>query len=183
MSWLNIGDWFSGANTSGYQSQSDAQANTDRLLAEYKQQQQDAVDSGTITQDQADANFGQAAQVSALDSTSGAAASGFASGLTDVFTGTSSADGTKSPGIGSVVKDIIVVSVIGGVVWLFVKYGGWNWLTKLAKRMKYGWAVIIGVVLLIGGVAYYALKKTSSDAGSVAQNAFSNPIKTLFGLN
>jgi hypothetical protein len=60
----------------------------------------------------------------------------------------SGAPGT-GPGLGAVLKDILVIGAIGALLWAFFKFGGVNAAKKLAARGKYWtWGIVGGVALL-----------------------------------
>ena len=162
---------------SGAMTYDESAANIAAQEARLRTQTDARLAAGTITQAQADANYALAGQ--SLDSQNSAAAGGFFSGLTDVFTG-NTASGSSGPGLGALFKDVFIVAIIGGAIWLFVSFGGFAFLKGYSKT-KYGVWVIIGGALLVVWGLWAALKKTSTDASGVVSNVFTNPLKTLFG--
>jgi len=125
MAWYD--DIFSPA---GSQTFDEAQANTQRLQQQLAQQDAQRVANGTISQQelaQNNALIGEQLQSPGL----GGAAAFFPA----LFgANTSGADPTTNDGngVGTLVKDIIVLALIGGAIYLFFKLGGINQIKKLA---------------------------------------------------
>lgn len=130
MSLLNIGDWFSGANTRGLQTQSEADKNLALQQAKLRKQADDAFDRedygyfGTAKMAINENALGQK-----TESTSTAAAKGFAEGL---------GDGVKNiknavTGFGPFKLIPIWVWIAGGVG-LFFYLGGLPWLKRKLNR-------------------------------------------------
>jgi len=176
MSLFNIGDWFSGNG----QTQAEADANLHAQQQDLRDQIAYQKENGTYNRTPEQ----QAADAALLGQTAGrttdAALSGFGSGLGALFTG-SKADGSSGPGAGAVVKDLFILAAIGGALWAFVKFGGAKSAGAAAKRVKLGWVGVIGIGALALLILWNLTKKTASDAGAVASNVFTSPLKTLFG--
>lgn len=130
MSLLNIGDWFSTANTSGYQTQSEADKNLAAQQAKLRKQQEDAF---------ADEDYGyfaspnkMAINANALaqrtDSVAGAASSGFVEGLKDGIGNVKAAVTGWGP-----FKLIPVWLWVVGILWVVYYFGGFAWLKRKLK--------------------------------------------------
>lgn len=84
----------------------------------------------------------------------------------------------KSPGLGSLLKDLVTLSVIGGAIWLFMKLGGASEIKRVSGKGKQYFWLTVGAIALVAWLVYGRVKKTASDAQSTAEGITSG-IKSL----
>ena len=137
MSLFNIGDWFSGANTGGYQTQAEADAHLaaqkekGRILIIDRQNQDyyDGIDPATDATLQRD----KAAFMGNTESTSAATVAGFQEGLADGVTNVKNAVKNAVTGFGPFKLIPIWVWIVVSVG-LFLWLGGGAWIKGILKK-------------------------------------------------
>lgn len=88
---------------------------------------------------------------------------------------------SPSSGLGAIIKDLFVLAVIGGALWVFFNFGGYAFLKKLSG--KYSWmpAALALSAVVLAVVIYNRVKKTGTDTETAANN-FADNLKTAFSF-
>src|SRR6266850_7818731 len=137
---MSLWSWFSGTEDSDQQA-ADVQAHHDALQASIDRHR----DQGDLTNDQLDF-------ASRFDTNAGPAQDG--SFLNSFSTRNEGVEPT--PGVGSVLKDLLIGGAVGGVIWLFIKLGGGS-LTQRIFKSRSMWG-IAGIVAGAGLLLYLVYK-------------------------
>jgi hypothetical protein len=92
------------------------------------------------------------------------------------------ADHESDSGIGKLIKDLIVLAVVGAAIWAFVNFGGMAAVKRLASKAKWAPWAIAGAVLVGAWFIYSRVKQTGEDAGNFGSN-LGKSFKSIIGLN
>jgi hypothetical protein len=152
------------------QTPAEAQANYSRLQNELAAQDSARLAAGTISPTVYAQNQ-KLAQAAPLEDPGAAATDAFYSGLNPF----SSADpnGTGA-GVGTVLKDLFILGVIGAGIWAFLKFGGTGFLKTLTKKSKWYVAGIAGAAVLLLWFIYSRFKHTATDTQQVVTGVSSS---------